>query len=59
MFLPGESSGQRSLVATVHGVTESQTRLERLSAQARVHVVERTLEKELVLVLLPAMCDPE
>ena len=27
VFLPGESHGQRSLAATVHGVTESQTQL--------------------------------
>ena len=27
VFLPGESHGQRSLAATVHGVTQSQTRL--------------------------------
>ena len=25
VFLPGESHGQRSLVATIHGVTNSQT----------------------------------
>ena len=25
VFLPGESHGQRSLAATVHGVTKSQT----------------------------------
>ena len=27
VFLPGESHGQRSLAATIHGVTKSQTRL--------------------------------
>ena len=27
VFLPGESHGQRSLAATVHGLTKSQTRL--------------------------------
>ena len=27
VFLPGKSHGQRSLVATVHGVTKSQTQL--------------------------------
>ena len=31
IFLPGESQGQRSLWATVHGVTMSQTRLQLLS----------------------------
>ena len=31
VFLPGESHGQRGLVATVHGVTKSQTRLRRLN----------------------------
>ena len=34
VFLPGESHKQRSLVATVHGVTKSQTRLKQLSTQA-------------------------
>ena len=27
VFLPGEFHGQRSLVATIHGITKSQTRL--------------------------------
>ena len=34
VFLPGEPHGQRSLVATVHGVTKSQTRLKLLSMHA-------------------------
>ena len=33
-FLPGESHGQRSLGATVHGVSRSRTRLKRLSTQS-------------------------
>ena len=35
VFLPGESHGQRSLAATVHGVTESQTRLKGLGTHAQ------------------------
>ena len=31
VFLPGESYGQRSLQATVHRVTKSQTRLKQLN----------------------------
>ena len=31
VLLPGESHGQRSLAATVHGVTKNQTQLKRLS----------------------------
>ena len=34
VFLPGESHGQRSLEATVHGVTKSWTGLKRLSTHA-------------------------
>ena len=34
VFLPGESHGQRSLRATVHGVTKSQTQLKQLSIYA-------------------------
>ena len=34
-FLPGEFHGQRSLWATIHGVTKSQTRLKQL----RTHVI--------------------
>ena len=33
VFLPGESHGQRSLGATVHRVTKSQTELKGLSTQ--------------------------
>ena len=31
VFLPGESQGQRNLVAAIYGVTQSRTRLKRLS----------------------------
>ena len=34
VLFPGESDGQRSLQATVHGVTKSQTGLERVSMHA-------------------------
>ena len=34
IFLPGESQGQRSLRATIHRVTKSQTQLKQLSKQA-------------------------
>ena len=34
VFLPGESQGQGSLVAAVYGVTQSQTRLKRLSSSS-------------------------
>ena len=33
MFLPGESRGRGSLVAAVYGVTQSRTRLKRLSSK--------------------------
>ena len=33
VFLPGESQGQRSLVAAIYGVTQSQTQLKRLSRE--------------------------
>ena len=36
VFLPGESHGQRSLVATVHRVMQNLTRLKQLSKQPRV-----------------------
>ena len=35
VFLPGESQGQGSLVGAVYGVTQSQTRLKRLSSSRR------------------------
>ena len=35
VFLPGESQGWRSLVPAVYGVTQSQTRLKRLSSSSR------------------------
>ena len=38
VFWPGESHGQRKWWATVHEVTESQTRLKRLSARAHTHI---------------------
>ena len=34
VFLPGESQGQRSLVAAIYGVTQSQTWLKRLSSSS-------------------------
>ena len=37
VFFPGESHGQRSLVATVHGVAKSRTRLKQLSTHACSH----------------------
>ena len=40
MFLPGESRGQGSLVATVYGVAQSQTRLKRLSSSSSSIYVE-------------------
>ena len=39
VFLPGESHGQRSLVAIVHGVSKSQTRLSNFS---RPHFMSKT-----------------
>jgi len=36
VFLPGESQGQRSLVGCLCGVTQSRTRLKRLSSGSRV-----------------------
>ena len=36
VFLPGKSHGQRSLRATVHGVTQSQTQLKQLSTHSRM-----------------------
>ena len=35
VFLPGESQGQGRLVATIYGVTQSRTRLKRLSSSSR------------------------
>ena len=35
LFLPGESHGQRSLWAMVHGVTKNGTRLKKLNMHAR------------------------
>ena len=35
VFLPGESQGWGSLVAAVYGVTQSRTRLKRLSSSSR------------------------
>ena len=37
VFLLGESHGQRSLQATVHGVTKSQTQLKQLSSHAHIY----------------------
>ena len=37
VFLLGESHGQRSLQATVHGVTKSQTQLKQLSTHAHIY----------------------
>ena len=34
VFLPGESQGQRSLVAAIYGVAQSWTRLKRLSSSS-------------------------
>ena len=34
VFLPGESQGQGSLVAAIYGVTQSRTRLKRLSSSS-------------------------
>ena len=38
VFLPGESHGQRSWWATVHGVAKSQTRLKRLSTHTLIWI---------------------
>ena len=40
VFLPGESQGQGSLVATVYGVTQSRTQLKRLSSSSSIIYVE-------------------
>ena len=39
VFLPGESHGQRSLVAMVHRIEKSRTRLKRLSTNIRVFIM--------------------
>ena len=39
VFLPGESSGQRSRWATVHGVTDCQTRQHKCSKQINICTV--------------------
>ena len=41
VFLPGEPHGQRSLAATVHGVTKSRTRLKRRSTDPQQGTVDR------------------
>ena len=40
VFLPGESCGQRSLMAAVHGVPQSQTRMKRLQC---IHALEKEM----------------
>ena len=45
VFLPGESHGRGAWQATVHGVTQSRTRLKGLSTQAQVTI---SLEMETV-----------
>ena len=49
VFLPGESQGQGSLVAAVYRVTQSQTRLKRLSSSI---VYYWYTEKQLTLYIL-------
>ena len=39
VFLPGESQGWGSLVCSVYGVTQSQTRLRRLSSSSKVVII--------------------
>ena len=50
VFLPGESQGQRSLVAAVYGVAQSRTRLKRLSSS----IWYLTLLIFLPAILIPA-----
>ena len=40
VFLPGESQGRGSLVATIYGVAQSRTRLKRLSSSSRNNLGE-------------------
>ena len=43
VLLPGESHGQRSLVSLVHGVAESQTRLNDLTFTFHFHSLEKEM----------------
>ena len=47
MFLPGESQGWRSLVDAIYRVTQSQTRLKRLSSSSSSNRYEKTGMKDL------------
>jgi len=53
VFLPGKSPGQRSLVATVHGVTKSRTRLSNSTMTTHQLYVRDWVEKSHE-TLLPA-----
>ena len=58
VFLPGESQGQRSLVA-IYGVAQSRTRLERLSSSSSSRLVIQLLGAGgLVTELCMTLCDP-
>ena len=48
VFLPGESQGQGSLVAAVHGVAQSRTRLKQLSSSSMIRPGLYTLEKDVM-----------
>ena len=43
VFLPGESHGQKILVATVHGVAKSWTQLKQLSMHAYIYIINKIL----------------
>ena len=45
VFLPGESHGQRSLLATVHMVLKSQTRLKALSTAHTKNLLKKVKEE--------------
>ena len=61
VFLPGESHGQRNLVATVHSVAKSTTQLKRLSTLQAQDIVEKNVWTQggvSSLLLPPASCLP-
>ena len=47
VFLPGESHGQRSLAATVHGIKKNQTWLEQYSTQAHILQKDPSLSSDI------------
>ena len=52
MFLPGESQGQKSLVATVHGVTKSWTWLEWETEQLFLEKIKKKWKKDFQFLIL-------